>query len=404
MEREKIRVLIADDSPVVREILKDMIEGERDLELAGEARDGREAVKLAESLKPGIITMDVMMPVMNGLEAVEEIMAFTPTPILVFSSAVSNKEMNVAFEAIARGALDVMEKPKVSEGAKYDSIRADLLDKLRMLSRIHVISHLKGKKRRPRKPGADRISVNETETVEKADEVRKVPRPDESGPLVAEVPPPEVIVKGPVKVFEEIAPVKVPARETVRDLVAIGASTGGPKALVQIFRRMPPDFPVPILAVQHIAHSFAPGLVNWLSRESGMKVVLAREKDRPQPGVLYIAPTGIHMVLEKGLVRFSEDPPVNSCRPSVDVLFESVAKDRKETAVGALLTGMGRDGAKGLLEIKNRGGHTMIQDEKTSIIFGMPKAAMDMGAHNQVVALPDFPEALARSLFARIKN
>jgi two-component system chemotaxis response regulator CheB len=348
--------------------------------------------------------MDVMMPVMNGLEAVEEIMAFTPTPILVFSSAVSNKEMNVAFEAIARGALDVMEKPKVSEGAKYDSIRADLLDKLRMLSRIHVISHLKGKKRRPRGLGAGRINVNEAEPVEKPDKARQVPGKDESGPLVTEVPPPEVIVKGPVKVFEEIAPVKVPARETVRDLVAIGASTGGPKALVQIFRRMPPDFPVPILAVQHIAHSFAPGLVNWLSRESGMKVVLAREKDRPQPGVLYIAPTGIHMVLEKGLVRFSEDPPVNSCRPSVDVLFESVAKDRKETAVGALLTGMGRDGAKGLLEIKNRGGHTMIQDEKTSIIFGMPKAAMDMGAHNQVVALPDFPEALARSLFAKIKN
>ncbi len=403
MQRENVKVLIADDSPVVREILKDMIGGEPDLELAGEARNGKEAVQLAESLKPSIITMDVMMPVMNGLEAVEEIMAFIPTPILVFSSAVSNKEMNVAFEAIARGALDVMEKPKVSEGAKYDSIRTDFLDKLRMLSRIQVISHLKGKKRRPRIPRpSEKLRKQQAESEAATnDSPQETPR-EPSKPLFAEVPPPQAMEK-PAKVTEA-APVKAPAGKIERDLVAMGASTGGPKALVQIFRRMPPDFPVPVLAVQHIAHSFAAGLVNWLQRESGMKVSLAREKVKPEPGVLYISPTGVHMVLEKGLIRFSEDPPVNSCRPSADVLFESVAKDVGERAVGALLTGMGRDGAQGLLEIKNRKGWAMIQDEQTSVIFGMPKAAMDIGAYDQIVALPDFPEAFAGSLSRKIRD
>jgi len=136
LSKDRIKVLITDDSPVVREVLKDMIEGEPDLDIVGEAANGREAVNMAKELCPDIITMDVLMPVMNGLEAVEEIMAYTPTPILVFSSALDDKETDVAFQAIARGALDVMEKPKVPSGVKYDQIRCDFLDKIRMLSNI----------------------------------------------------------------------------------------------------------------------------------------------------------------------------------------------------------------------------------------------------------------------------
>ncbi|MFO8057396.1 MAG: chemotaxis-specific protein-glutamate methyltransferase CheB [bacterium] len=402
MKEDSIKVLIADDSPVVREILKDMIEGEPDLELLGEARDGKEAVELAESLKPAIITMDVMMPVMNGLEAVEEIMAFTPTPILVFSSAVNNKEMNVAFEAIARGALDVMEKPRVSEGAKYDSIRKDFLAKLRMLSRIQVISHLKGRRRRPRT--VERVAEAPEDEAKKKVKDEAPASETGAGPVDTDVVPPPEVMERPLPIIEAPAAVKVPAGKTDRELVAMGASTGGPKALVQIFRKMPADFPVPVLAVQHIAHSFAPGLVNWLGRESRMKVELAAEKVRPEPGVLYISPTDVHMVLEKGLIRLSKDPPVNSCRPSVDVLFSSVARDTGETAVGALLTGMGRDGARGLLEIKRRKGWALIQDEKSSIIFGMPKAALDMGAYDEVVALPEFADALTRALFRKNRH
>jgi two-component system chemotaxis response regulator CheB len=150
VKKDRIRVLIADDSPLVREILKDMIAGEPDLEVVGEATQGREAVTLTERLRPDIITMDVLMPIMNGIEATEEIMAYYPTPILVFSSAVNDKEMDVAFQSIARGALDVLEKPKVPSGDHYERLRGELLHRLRMLSRIRVIPHLRGKRAKRR--------------------------------------------------------------------------------------------------------------------------------------------------------------------------------------------------------------------------------------------------------------
>jgi len=373
--KDNIKVLIADDSAVVREILKDMMEDESDLEVVGEAKNGKEAVELAGKIKPDIITMDVIMPVMNGLEAVEEIMAFSPTPILVFSSVLDDKEMDVAFHAIARGALDVMEKPKVADGDQFERIRLDLLNKLRMLSRIHVIPHLKGKKRRPRKK----------EDIEKAKEAP-----------VREPPPPPV-TGGPVLDVSEY--VKLPPERLVkRKLVAVGASTGGPKALVQIFRRIPEGFPLPILTVQHIAPSFAPGLVSWLDRSSQLRVVLAEEKIEPAPGTVYVASTGSHMVYSNGKIMFTDSDPVNSCRPSVDVLFDSVAEFAGDTSVGVLLTGMGRDGARGLKAIRDKRGRTMIQDEATSVIFGMPRAAMEMGAAEEILPLGEIPEAIMKAI------
>lgn len=375
MPKDNIKVLIADDSAVVREILKDMMEDESDLEVVGEAKNGKEAVELAGKIKPDIITMDVIMPVMNGLEAVEEIMAFSPTPILVFSSVLDDKEMDVAFHAIARGALDVMEKPKVADGDQFERIRLDLLNKLRMLSRIHVIPHLKGKKRRPRKK----------EDIEKAKEAP-----------VREPPPPPV-TGGPVLDVSEY--VKLPPERLVkRKLVAVGASTGGPKALVQIFRRIPEGFPLPILTVQHIAPSFAPGLVSWLDRSSQLRVVLAEEKIEPAPGTVYVASTGSHMVYSNGKIMFTDSDPVNSCRPSVDVLFDSVAEFAGDTSVGVLLTGMGRDGARGLKAIRDKRGRTMIQDEATSVIFGMPRAAMEMGAAEEILPLGEIPEAIMKAI------
>lgn len=400
MEKKKIKVIIADDSPVVREILKDMIADENDLELAGEAGNGREAVILAQTLKPDIITMDVMMPVMNGLEAVEEIMAYCPTPILVFSSALNNKEMDVAFNAIANGALDVMEKPKVSEGESYDRIRAELIDKLRMLSGIHVIPHLKGKRKKrtndspataaepAKKTGRQASDSSSAQPVPPPTKrLRKhkiVPRPTPNRAAPDDISSPEIVSAPPIDIVK-------------KKLVAIGSSTGGPKALAQIFQCMPKDFPLPVLSVQHIAPSFANGLVGWLGRESPMLFALAEDKTRPEPGTTYIAPTGSHMILQRGLIRLTDTPPVNSCRPSVDELFFSVA-EMGEHCLGVLLTGMGRDGAKGLKAIKDNRGRTIIQDEETCVIFGMPKAAFDLGAADEVVALSKIPEAIARAI------
>lgn len=407
MSQEKIGVLIADDSPVVREILKDMIAGEPDLEVIGEAHHGREAVELVESLRPDIITMDILMPVMNGLEAVEEIMAYFPTPILVFSSAVDDKELDVTFQAIARGALDVMEKPKVPGGEQYENIRRDFLAKLRMLSRIHVIPHLKGKRKKDRgRPAGQAPAPNHhhpaPEPADGRSPDRRARRPAaaKEGPVAA--PPPEPL---PRELMPEAGWIEMPPRDLVkRKLVAVGASTGGPKALVQIFQRLPRSFPVPLLAVQHIAPSFAQGLVNWLDRESALSVKIAEDKARPEPGCAYVSPTGVHLVVERGLLRLTDGAPVNSCRPSVDVLFSSVAESFGEYAVGVLLTGMGKDGAEGLLAMKKRGAFTIIQDENTSVIFGMPKAALDLGAQDQVVSLPRMPEAIVGALKKDIRK
>jgi two-component system chemotaxis response regulator CheB len=403
LSKDRIKVLITDDSPVVREVLKDMIEDEPDLDIVGEASNGREAVNMAKELCPDIITMDVLMPVMNGLEAVEEIMAYNPTPILVFSSALDDKEMDVAFQAIARGALDVMEKPKVPSGEKYDQIRLYFLEKIRMLSNIQVIPHLRGKRRKsgPARRDAKALSPSTSDNHPLAAKLDTIKGKDVSRRRAEAVP--ESIPEPEVSRYEpeimDSTLIRVPAADKVgQKIVAIGSSTGGPKALVQIFRRIPETFPLPVLSVQHIAPSFASGLVSWLNRESPLLVVLGEDKTRPTPGILYVAPTGVHMILEKGLIRLTEDPPVNSCRPSVDVLFLSLAESIGERTVGVLLTGMGRDGARGLKAIKEKKGRTLIQDESTSVIFGMPKAAMDLGAENEVVPLHNMPEAIARSI------
>jgi len=356
-----IRVLIADDSALVRELLKDMIADEPDLELIGEARDGQEAVEKVQALNPDIVTMDVLMPVMDGLEAVEQIMAYHPVPILVFSSAVSNREMNIAFVAISRGALDVMEKPAEAGTARYEEIRKDFVSKLRLLSRIPVISHLRGRHKRPKEAA---------------------PLPPTPLPARAPAPQPTAAVLGAPR----------------RKVVAIGASTGGPKALVQIFRELPGDLPVPILLVQHIAPSFAEGLVEWLNRESKLQVKLAAEGQQLQPGNAYIAPTGRHLLVNAERLRLSDAEPVNSCRPSVDVLFRSVAESFGERALAVLLTGMGRDGADGMKLIHDRKGRTLVQDEGSSVIFGMPRAAIELKVVDEVLSLAEMAAGIVQSL------
>lgn len=409
MNGQKIKVLIADDSPLVREVLKDMIEPEQDLKIVGEAVHGREAVEMAKNLMPDIITMDVMMPVMNGLEAVEEIMAYTPTPILVFSSAVNDKEMDVAFEAIARGALEVLEKPKVPSGEHYERVRAELLQKLRLLSRIHVIPHIRAKrnKRMSEKARAETVAPEaaQPERGGKPEARRSARLPGQqpgrdAGAPAAEAPRSKRVEEALAKIGgPPVELISLPRREAItKKLVVIGSSTGGPKALVQIFRRIPADFPLPILVVQHIAHSFDSGLVGWLNRESPLNIVLAENGSEPKPGTVHIATTGSHMVLDQGALRYKDSPPVNSCRPSVDVLFESVAAQLGSLSVGVILTGMGRDGADGLKLIRDRGGATIVQDQDSSVIFGMPKAAIDIGAADQVLPLSDIAQAIARAI------
>jgi two-component system, chemotaxis family, protein-glutamate methylesterase/glutaminase len=324
-----IKVLIADDSALVRSILSDLLQREGDLAVIGCACNGREAVQLTLELKPDLVLMDLVMPELDGLEAIEEIMARAPTPVLVLSARTESSEVDRAFTAIKRGALDVMEKPA---GEFLDDFALRLTEKVRLLSRVRVIRH-------PRRR-AKRVPVD--------------------GPATA----------GP-------APT----------ILAIGASTGGPTAVMTLLKTLPADFPGAVFVVQHIAYGFAQGLATWLDRECSIKVRLGAEGERFSAGEAVIAPDGHHLTVRDGKIRLNDEPPVNCCRPSIDVFFSSLAEAPCHQIVACLLTGMGKDGARGLLRVKQRGGTTLVQDEASCAVFGMPKAAIEMDAVSRVLPL-----------------
>lgn len=336
------RVLIVDDSCLVRTILRDLLQPDPEIEVIAEAGDGRSAVDMTRELRPDLVIMDVMMPVMDGLDAISEIMAECPTPVLVLSANTDPQDNRNAFTAIRMGALDVMPKPGGRGSDAFEEIASQLRTKVKSLSRIKVIHHFR---RRPQPPAVS--------------------------------PPP------------------LEPRQQSFSLLAIGASTGGPQAILQLLRALPPRLPAAGLIVQHIAAGFAPGFAAWLQRETGQQVRLA-EPDMPlHNGQFLVAPNGFHLTVAGGKVRLSDAPPQHNCRPAVDCLFQSLAtSERAAETVALLLTGMGQDGAAGLLALKQRGALTLVQDQQSSAIFGMPKAAIDRGAATQVLALEQMPEVL----------
>ncbi|WP_243370332.1 chemotaxis-specific protein-glutamate methyltransferase CheB [Geotalea sp. SG265] len=341
-----IRVLITDDSALAREVIKDIFRLTGDIIIVGEAADGAGAVELTQKLKPDLVLMDLMMPIMDGLTAIEEIMAHAPTPILVLSASLGDRDVNNAFAAIKRGALDVMAKP---EGFATETVSrcfaSAIIEKVRMLARIKVI------RRRPSRS-------------------RGVPP---SGPKSVE-----------------------PHR-----ILAIGASTGGPQAVMKIVRSLPADFNASVLIVQHIASGFAYGFAQWLSRESTIPIRLAKDGEEFLPGAALVAPSNCHMVVAGGRIKLTKDQPVNCCRPSIDVLFKSLAQEHGGSVVAILLSGMGKDGAEGLTHIRQRGGMTIAQDEQSCAVFGMPKAAIAMDAVDMVVPLGKIPLTISRLFVSR---
>ena len=338
----KTRVVIADDSLIAREMLSTILSSDPDIEVVGLAKTGEEAVDMVERLRPDLVTMDIHMPKMNGLEATERIMAFHPTPILVVSSSVYGEGMGLAFDALNLGALEVIKKPEPRDWADLERIGKDVLRKVKILSRVKVITHIRGRR--------DRRGAIEPAT---------------------------------------------PAERTKRSIVAIGSSTGGPSALLSVFSGLPGDLPVPVLVAQHIADGFVPGLVNWLNAGSRMKVVVAETGQLPEAGVVYIAPTGTNMVLEGKRIGFREPEKGQLYIPSADTLFDSVARSYGKRAIGVILTGMGADGAKGMKRMHDAGAITIAQDEETCTVFGMPKAAIDVGGVDRIMALPAIGVAVA---------
>jgi two-component system, chemotaxis family, protein-glutamate methylesterase/glutaminase len=337
-----IRVLVVDDSITVRKRIVEILQGDPEFEVIGEAADGRRAIELCAQLRPDVVTLDMAMPDMTGVVATEHIMAHQPTPILIVSSSYNRGELFDTYAALAAGAVDVLDK-QASDDPGWDT---RLRGAVRMVARIKVITHPRG---------------------------RLAPRAR-----------PQPLAVTPVAQAREVA------------AIALGASTGGPGALAAVLSGIAPRCSVPILAVLHIDAPFAAAFAEWLAGQCGHAVRLARDGERlaETVGSVVVAPSGRHLVVQQGRLRLVDDPPRNHCRPSIDVLFESLAAELGSRVAAALLTGMGRDGARGLLAIRTAGGTTFAQDEATSTVYGMPREAAALGAAERVLRLGELGGAL----------
>ena len=337
----RIKVLVVEDSLTVRSELAEIVGGDPELELVGVAQDGKEAIELCRRHRPDVISMDMVMPVMSGLAATEYIMAHFPTPILVVSSSDNRGELYQTYDALAAGAVDVMEKQTGREAG--EQWERGYCAALKLVSRIRVITHPRGK-----------LAI--------------LPTPSEN--------------RGAQRY----------------SLAAIGASTGGPGAILDVLSGLPDSFTLPILFVLHISEPFGSAFADWLDGQIARRVAFAKDGDlvSAAAGQVVMAPPGQHLGVRDGRLRLSLEPERHSCRPSVDELFESVARDYGASACGALLTGMGRDGAEGLLKIRQAGGLTVAQDEASSVIYGMPREAALIGAATHVLPLADIGPFLGR--------
>jgi two-component system chemotaxis response regulator CheB len=345
----KTRVLVVDDSLTARKHLIDVISADPELEVAGEAEDGKQAIELCRSLRPDVITLDMMLPVMSGVAVTEYVMAYCPTPILVVSASTNRGELYKTYDALAAGAVDVFEKPS---GSDPDGVwERGLVSSVKIVARIRVITHVRGR----------------------------------------------------LGSLSQISPLRPASFETSngagqKKLIAIGGSTGGPAAIAEILRGLPAGFPVPILLVIHIGDPFSSAFAEWLDGLSTLHVRYAKDGE-PLPTLgqsgMIMAPPGFHLVVQRGTLRLTRDPERNSCRPSVDVLFESLARELGGQTVACLLTGMGRDGAAGLLALRHAGAMTIAQDEASSVVFGMPREAIQIGAVERILSVNQIASALA---------
>jgi len=333
-----IKVLIVDDSPVVQEFLKHILSSSPEIDVVDLANNGEEALEFVRKKKPDVITMDIHMPKMDGFETTRRIMETQPVPIVVVSGSSTVKEMSTAFKAMEAGAVAIVSRPKGIGHAAHEITAKELIQTVKLMSEVKVV------KRSPllRKPAV---------------------------PLATEA---DVVGMG---------------RKI--QVVAIGASTGGPIVLQTILSGLAKKFPAPILIAQHISSGFIAGFVQWLSESSGFPVHLAADGGLLLSGHAYVAPEGYHlMVKHDNRIALKKNENINRLSPLVSCLFESVAKVFGQGAIGILLTGMGRDGAEGLKLMKEKGAITIAQDKKTSVVFGMPKEAIELDAATHVLS-PD---------------
>ncbi|MBD2459513.1 chemotaxis-specific protein-glutamate methyltransferase CheB [Oscillatoria sp. FACHB-1407] len=363
MPASPIAVLLVEDSPVALMILKRILAGSSEIEVVGVAQNGIEALEMIPKLQPKVICTDLNMPKMSGLELTRRVMAECPRPILVISASVDQQDdaQNV-FQLLQAGALDVFPKPTVELLSEYEQIKHELITKIKIIAGVSVFTQHPG--------------MRNKELV-----IKNSKRPENEELNPHQVNP---------YTFSNV-------RSTLPRVIAIGASTGGPQALFTILKSLPANFPIPILCVQHISVGFLDGLVGWLSTECQLRIVIARAGDVPQPGIVYFAPDHYHLQLDQqGRIALSSDVPVSGHRPSISMTFQAVANYYRQASLGILLTGMGRDGAEGLLAIARAGGTTIAQDEQSCIVFGMPKEAIALGAAQQILPIGEIAPKLLK--------
>lgn len=348
MSQKDIRILFVDDSEVIIQILSAIFKAEPGFKIVGVAKNGLEAIKLTEQLKPDVITMDIEMNEMNGIQATKHIMSHTPTPIVVLSAHTNKNEPNNAFEALQYGALTVVKKPENILDKGFDKEKTKLIKLVKAMSEIKVITR-----------------------------------------RTHSAPPDEDALKQRIK--------NVPVNTK---LIALGASTGGPEALSRILKDMQPHINLPIVIVLHIAAGFLPGYITWLERDINAPIKIASHYEILEPGHIYFAPDGKHLTVKnktgEAMAYLTSKDRTHAFMPSITVLFNSLADAFPNMVVAGLLTGMGRDGADGLLDLNKAKCFTFIQSKASSVIYGMPGQAKSLHAAELEIDLEDIGPFLAR--------
>ena len=339
--QKKINVLVVDDSAYMRKVISDMLQSDGNIFVVDTARDGLDAIEKVKKWNPQVVTMDVEMPKLDGLSALQRIMKECPTPVIMLSS-LTMEGSDTTIRALTMGAVDFIPKPSGAISLDIQKVREELIVKIKVAARAHVFST------------------------------------------------PGVIVSPVVKTTPVVCVGTVPTK-----LVVIGSSTGGPNALQHVIPRLPGNLPAAVLVVQHMPPGFTKSLAQRLNDTSQMEVVEAREGDVLHCQKVYVAPGGYHMFLHtRTIIGLNQDPPVHSVRPSVDVTLESVVNFYGSQIIGVILTGMGYDGSKGMAMIKKEGGKTIAQNEETCVVYGMPRVVVEMGKADKVLPVQEIADEI----------
>lgn len=363
-----IEVLVVDDSPVAREVLAHIFQRDPEIRVVGLLKNGEEALEFLKETKPDVITMDLHMPGMDGFETTRRIMETYPTPVVIVSGSHDPDEMSRTFRAMEAGALAILERPPGIGAPEHEDAVRELVQTVRLMAEVKVVRRWARARQAPQAHGASS------------------PRPGPGFSAPSLPPAPSLANHSP--------------RRNIA-LVVIGGSTGAPLVLQTILGGLPGEFPLPVLIVQHMAAGFLQGFVHWLNQSSRVPVHLAEQGSHLLPGYAYVAPDGFQMkVVGGGRVALTQDGPLNGHKPSVSYLFRSAAEVYGEKVAAVLLTGMGRDGAVEIKMLREMGGLTIVQDEESSVVPGMPGEAIRLQAAEYIFP-PDLIAHLLLSLGRR---